>query len=96
MASKWTPEQIVKLSKYQKLIPEYYEELKKEYESDLAWFKATVDREDFISKAKTEGLIDLFSEMTQLSNSSINTEPFISASYLDITLNNEKKIEKRK
>lgn len=43
-------------------------------------------REDFISKAKTEGLINLFYQATFITDSVINTEPFINASYLDISL----------
>lgn len=75
---------------------EEYEELIDDYEWANTINKRYVDKEDFISEAKTEGLINLFTHMTYLDDTSqINTEPYINASYLDITLSPDIKQAKK-
>lgn len=86
MAAKWPQDKVALLEKIKKIDFAYYETLKKEYEDDLEWLEHISDKEDQISRNKTEGLIDLFMEMPLIYESTINTEPFINASYLDITL----------
>ena len=71
-----------------------YEYLKKEYENDKIWYEHVVDKADFISKAKTENLIYLFTYMTFIDDIDINTIPFINYSYLDITLHNKTRLSK--
>lgn len=70
----------------------YFDNYIKCYDDDLANYNRYVGKEDFISKAKTEGLINLFEQMTKVSESEINTDIFIESSYLDISLTKKKNI----
>lgn len=69
----------------------YFDNFIKSYDTDLEHYKRYVDKEDFISRAKTEGLINLFEQMTNISESEINTDIFIQASYLDISLTKKRR-----
>lgn len=98
---KWTEKQLKYLYSlrdsacWQK--QEKFEGLMKEYEYDRISYDRFVDKEDFISKNKIEGLINLFTSMTYLDDMmAINTEPFIDASYLDISLDDERKLDSKR
>lgn len=86
MKDKWSEDVLSYIEKAKNIDLEAYEQLMKEFESDKKKLEHLLGREDFISKAKTEGLINLFYQATFITDSVINTEPFVNASYLDISL----------
>jgi len=92
---KWTRERLEQLE-FLKNSPlnrdkERHNDLIENYEYDKTWYEHVVEKEDLISKNKTEGLVNLFVHMTNLDGTSqINTLPFVNAPYLDITLLEQK------
>ena len=52
-----------------------------------------VDKQDFISESKTEGLIKLFYRvMNQFDNIEILNDPFIESEYLEIRIKEKNKV----
>ena len=95
---KWTDKrfeemQRLKNSKYA-FDREEYESLLKEYNYEKEWYKRVVDKEDFISKAKTEGLANLFTFLESINALSINSIPLDDSTYLDVSLSNEDKLKR--
>ena len=60
MKDKWSEDVLSYIEKAKNIDLEAYEQLMKEFESDKKKLEHLLGREDFISKAKTEGLINLF------------------------------------
>ncbi len=69
-----------------------YEEAIKEYEYDKEWYKHVVDREDDISRAKTDNLVKLFTFIESISALHIDALPLDDTLYLDISLSEENKL----
>jgi len=92
---KWTRERLEQLE-FLKNSPlnrdkERHNDHIENYGYDKTWYEHVVEKEDLISKNKTEGLVNLFVHMTNLDGTSqINTLPFVNAPYLDITLLEQK------
>lgn len=89
--NKWNDEKIEYLNSLKDSTLWYnkseYKRLLRDYELDKLGYDKFVDKEDFISKNKIEGLINLFIHMTYLDDMMvINTDPYINASYLDISI----------
>lgn len=65
---------------------------REEYDFDLLWYDHVVDREEFIEKAKTEGLINMFLRLEeQFSFIQVLTDPFIEDEYLNVCINQGRK-----
>ena len=63
------------------------------YRRALEWTKHVVDKQDFISEAKTEGLLKLFYRiMNQFDNIEILSDPFIESEYLEIRIKEKNKV----
>ena len=96
---KWNSKKLERMDRLKDSTDVYdkkeYERLCRKYENDKINYNRFVDREDFISMNKIEGLINLFIHMSYIDRKMcINTEPFISGSYLDIILDSSR-INKR-
>lgn len=98
---KWTKKQLEYLYSLRDLTSwsdeSEYERLMEDYELDKYLYDRFVDKEDFISKNKIEGLINLFMQMSYLDSMMvINTEPYINGSYLDISLESGRKLDSKR
>ncbi len=66
----------------------------KEYKHSLKWYNHIVDKQDVISKLKTENLINLFYRMTNhIPDLKIRNDIDIQGDYLDISIGNDKRIK---
>ena len=95
---KWTNKRFeemerLKNSKYP-LDKRQYESLLEEYKYEKEWYDHVVDKEDFISKAKTEGLANLFIFLESINALSINSIPLDDTTYLDVSLSDEDKLKR--
>lgn len=67
-----------------------------EYEWQLIWYSHVVDKQDFISQTKTEGLFRIFDRVEeQFGSISILNTPFIEDENLNIRISNEPKKQKK-
>ena len=95
---KWTNKRFeemerLKNSKYP-LDKRQYESLLEEYKYEKEWYDHVVDKEDFISKAKTEGLANLFIFLESINALSINSIPLDDTTYLGVSLSDEDKLKR--
>lgn len=66
-----------------------------EYEWQKIWYSHVVDKQDFISEAKTEGLFKVFYRIQeQFNNIDILNTPFIEDEYLNIRISKNKRKQK--
>lgn len=93
--SKWNKEKLDYLNFLKDSDRAEYDELLEDYELDKDLYNRFADKEDLISKNKIDGLINLFMYMTYIDESQINTEPYINASYLDISLYGSRNLNRR-
>ena len=67
-----------------------------EYEWQKIWYSHVVDKQDFISEAKTEGLFKVFYRIQeQFNNIDILNTPFIEDEYLNIRISKNKRKQKQ-
>lgn len=91
---KWTPEVLETLQKN----PTWRNRRRlEEYEWDKLWATHVIDKKDFIEKAKTEGLYNIFYRVAeQFGSIEILNDPFIEDEYLNIRIKREKFLSKSK
>lgn len=88
---KWTPELIENLKEY----PIRNRRMLSEYEWDKVWASHVIDKKDFIERAKTEGLFNIFYRVAdQFDSIEILNDPFIEDEYLNVRIKNVKKLSK--
>lgn len=81
---KFSPE---KLADIKYLRPYEQERFLEDYECQKEWYKKVVDKQDFISQAKTEGLFNVFYRVAeQFGNIEIQNIPFIEDENLNIKI----------
>lgn len=94
---KWSKEKLDEMSRMRDSDYRFerleFKDLTGELEQDKEWYNRVVDKEDFISKAKTEGLLNTFLFLESINEITINDLPLNDMTYLDVNLDNERALK---
>lgn len=89
-SNKWTKEKLEEMEKYKdseySFLKKEYISLKRRYDEDKEWYERVVDKEDFISMAKTNGLANVFLFLNDIGILNINGLPIDDMMYLDVSI----------
>ncbi len=95
---RWNKEKLLEMERLRtsdnRLDKKEYAALLEEYNYEKQWYDHVVDKEDFISKSKSEGLANLFMFLESIGSLNINAIPLDDTTYLDVSLNKENRLNR--